>query len=322
MNHQAPHALNEQPRAAEMPVTSCDGHVFVSRRTGTGTPIVLLHDMTATQDAWDPVRQALSWSNTVITWDARGHGNARGTPESAVPTLDLLAADVDAALNNLGAERPVLVGHGLGALTILEYLRNYDPQRVSRVVLVDQSPRMLASPEWRIPLFGTFDAASARDVEAQIRAGFAEAWSSLQRRGYDADGAGEALPGHQHSPPRRPLRPLAGGSMLALWRSMIVRDFRADLAALPVPLLAVLGGSSHLYDAALLAQWFQDSVPGAHVVRYPKADHAPHAAAPARFARDVAAFATRQGPCSVTAEGGRDRDIRVRHDATVHQAAA
>jgi hypothetical protein len=61
-----------------------------------------------------------------------------------------------------------------------------------------------------------------------------------------------------------------------------------------VPLLAVLGGGSNLYDAALLGRWFEASVPNAEVVRYPKADHAPHAAAPARFARDVAAFAARR----------------------------
>jgi pimeloyl-ACP methyl ester carboxylesterase len=75
---------------------------------------------------------------------------------------------------------------------------------------------------------------------------------------------------------------------------MIGRDYRVDLATLPVPLLAVLGGGSNLYDATLLGRWFEASVPYAEVVRYPKADHAPHAAAPARFARDVAAFAARR----------------------------
>jgi pimeloyl-ACP methyl ester carboxylesterase len=89
------------------------------------------------------------------------------------------------------------------------------------------------------------------------------------------------------------LRDLATGSMLALWRSMIGRDYRVDLATLRVPLLAVLGGGSNLYDAALLGRWFETTVPHAEVVRYPKADHAPHAASPARFARDVAAFAAR-----------------------------
>jgi pimeloyl-ACP methyl ester carboxylesterase len=93
---------------------------------------------------------------------------------------------------------------------------------------------------------------------------------------------------------RRQLRQLAEGSMLALWRSMIVRDYRVDLAALPVPLLAVLGGDSNLYDGARLGRWLQGCVPDAHVIRYPKAGHAPQADEPARFARDVAAFASRR----------------------------
>ena len=86
--------------------------------------------------------------------------------------------------------------------------------------------------------------------------------------------------------------------MLALWRSMVARDYRADLAALQVPLLAVLGGDSNLYDAALLGRWFQQNVPGAQVASYPKAGHAPHADAPARFARDIAAFAAQRTPPS------------------------
>lgn len=276
-------------RGADTAVTSGDGHAFVVHGTGSGEPILLLHDMAATQRAWDPVREALSWSNTVCTWDARGHGAARGTPESAVPTLGLLAADLDAALNACAPDAAVLVGHGLGALTILEYLRNYDGGRVSGVVLVDQSPRMLTVPDWRLGLFGGFREADALEFEARIRADFVDAWLSLHAHGADAG------PHARHGElPRRPLRDLATGSMLALWRSMISRDYRVDLATLPVPLLAVLGGGSNLYDAALLGRWFEASVPHAEVVRYPKADHAPHAAAPARFARDVAAFAARK----------------------------
>ena len=284
------------PRAgAEIIVTSCDGHRFAMRRTGQGAPLLMLHDMTSTQGAWDPVRLVLSWSNTVCTWDARGHGKSRGTPESGVPTVGLLAADLDAAIDACGAERPVLAGHGLGALTILEYLRNYDPSRVSRVVLVDQSPRMLAAPDWPLGLFGTFNAANALEFEAQVRVDFARAWQALQQRGDGGVAPAERPQYDRHQDAlRRHLRQLAEGSMLALWRSMLVRDYRVDLAALPVPLLAVLGVSSNLYDATRLGSWFQDCVPDAHVIRYPKAGHAPHGDLPARFARDVAAFAARR----------------------------
>jgi pimeloyl-ACP methyl ester carboxylesterase len=285
-------------------VTSGDGHAFVVRRTGSGAPVLLLHDMAATQRAWDPVRQALSWSNAVCTWDARGHGAARGTPESAVPTLGLLAADLDAALDACAPEAAVLVGHGLGALTILEYLRNYDGEHVSGAVLVDQSPRMLAVPEWRLGLFGGFREGDALEFEARIRADFPEAWLSLQAHG-------EAGPhAHHGEPSRQSLRELATGSMLSLWRSMIGRDYRVDLATLQVPLLVVLGGDSNLYDAGQLGCWFEASVPHAEVVRYPKADHAPHVAAPDRFARDVAAFAARRatiashpGVCAASGAG-------------------
>ena len=309
---------NRQLRAglgADVAVTSGDGHAFVVRRTGSGAPILLLHDMAATQRAWDPVREALSWSNTVCTWDARGHGAARGTPESAVPTLGLLAADLDAALAACAPPAAVLVGHGLGALTILEYLRNYDCGRVSGVVLVDQSPRMLTAPEWRLGLFGGFRERDALEFDARLRGDFAEAWLSLQ-----AHGAGSGAFPRDDERPGRALRELATGSMLALWHSMIGRDYRADIEALPVPLLVVLGDDSNLYDAALLGRWFEAAVPDAEVVRYPNAAHAPQAAAPGRFARDVAAFAAR--PATVARYPGSRADLPAGGDPFVLTARA
>ena len=287
------------PRAdiTETIVRSFDGHAFALRRSGRGSPILLLHDMAATQRAWDPIRAALSWSNTVGTWDARGHGASRATPEVAVPTMGLLAADLDAAITACAPELPVLVGHGLGALTILEHLRNYDPGRVSRVVLVDQSPMMLTAPDWPLGLFGKFDASDAREFEARIRVDFADAWMRLQARGFDGtSGAGNDAHCRHLETIRRNLHRLANGSMQALWHSMIRRDYRSDLRSVQLPVLAMLGGSSNMYDAPRLGHWFLDCVPGAQVIRYPRADHALHAAAPARFARDVAAFAARRAP--------------------------
>jgi pimeloyl-ACP methyl ester carboxylesterase len=135
-------------------------------------------------------------------------------------------------------------------------------------------------PDWRLGLFGGFREGDALEFEARIRTDFANAWSSLLA------GAG--------SDARLGPCELATGSMLALWRSMTGRDYRLDLATLRVPLLAVLGGDSNLYDAAGLGCWFAASVPHAEVIRYAMTGHSPHIAAPDRFARDVAAFAARR----------------------------
>ena len=305
--------------SAEVTVTSCDGHAFVVRRSGHGTPVFLLHDMAETQGAWDAVRGTLSWSNTVCTWDARGHGTSRGTPESAVPTLDLLAADLDAAVTACAPEGAVLVGHGLGALTVLEYLRNYGDERVSGAVLVDQSPRMLTMPDWSLGLFGGFPAGDEMGFESRIRADFAGAWSALQARAAAAAVHSDAGTHSRHGESHPDLGGLAAGSMLALWRSMTGRDYRADLAALRLPLLVVLGGGS-LYDTEQLGRWFHATVPFAKVVRYLKADHAPHVAAPARFARDVAAFAAPR-EATISAPAPMTGAIGNTYVSAVHAAA-
>ena len=93
----------------------------------------------------------------------------------------------------------------------------------------------------------------------------------------------------------------------------------ASLAAVTVPLLVVLGGASNLYDAARLGRWFEDHVPYAEVLRYDGADHAPHLAMPARFARDVAAFAAR---CTFPAERRRPTLRTIAGSAALRAAAA
>ena len=75
-------------------------------------------------------------------------------------------------------------GTAWAPLTILEYLRNYGAGRVSRVVLVDQSPRMLTAPDWprgalrRIPRDRL-----AANSNRRSGADFAAAWLALQARG-------------------------------------------------------------------------------------------------------------------------------------------
>ena len=261
-----------------------------------------------------------TWSNTVCTWDARGHGASRGTPESGVPTLDLLAADLDAAVTACAPDDAVLVGHGLGALTVLEYLRNYGDERVSGAVLVDQSPRMLTMPDWSLGLFGGFPAGDEMGFESRIRADFAGAWSALQARAAAAVVHGDAGAHSRHGESHPDWGGLAAGSMLALWRSMTCRDYRADLAALRLPLLVVLGGGS-LYDTEQLGRWFHAAVPFAKVVRYLKADHAPHVAAPARFARDVAAFAVPREAVMPTPAAAMPGAVGNAYAAAVHAAA-
>jgi pimeloyl-ACP methyl ester carboxylesterase len=86
-----------------------------------GRPFFLLHGLAATARSWDGVAGRLVLAgHEVYALDFRGHGQS-DRPESGYD-LATFAADAAAVVAGLGLERPILVGHSLGANVILEIL--------------------------------------------------------------------------------------------------------------------------------------------------------------------------------------------------------
>ena len=104
-----------------------------------GSPIVLLHGLTATR------RYVVMGSRTLeregyrtIAYDARGHGHSDAAPDSRAYGYDRLALDLEAVLDTLGLERAVLAGASMGAHTAVRFaLRN--PGRVAALGLITPS---------------------------------------------------------------------------------------------------------------------------------------------------------------------------------------
>ena len=100
-----------------------------------GAPEVLaIHGMTSTSRSWLAVAAALGDRARLLAVDLRGRGasNPIGPPFG----LDVHAADMLAVLDAAGLERPVVVGHSLGAYVACR-LAALHPDRVARLVLVD-----------------------------------------------------------------------------------------------------------------------------------------------------------------------------------------
>lgn len=119
---------------------------------GEGTPVVLLHGLTATR------RYVVMGSKTlergghrVVAYDARGHGRSTPAPTPDAYGYDQLAADLGAVLDDRGLDRAVLAGASMGAHTLLRYALD-SPERVAGLVVVtpaydpvtNDDPRRLA----------------------------------------------------------------------------------------------------------------------------------------------------------------------------------
>lgn len=103
---------------------------------GDGTPVVLLHGLTATRRYVVMGSRSLERSgHRVIAYDARGHG--RSSPAPAYGYREL-GEDLEAVLDGLGIDRAVLAGASMGAHTII-WMALQRPERVGGLVVITPS---------------------------------------------------------------------------------------------------------------------------------------------------------------------------------------
>jgi pimeloyl-ACP methyl ester carboxylesterase len=122
--------------ALDFDILSTDGVRLVGEQSGQGTPIVLLHGLTATRRYVVMGSRALERSGyRTISYDARGHGHSGPAPDPSAYTYELLAGDLGAVLDELEVERAVLAGASMGAQTVLRFALEH-PGRVRALGLI------------------------------------------------------------------------------------------------------------------------------------------------------------------------------------------
>lgn len=103
---------------------------------GAGTPVVLLHGLTASRRYVVMGSRALERSgHRVAAYDARGHGDSDPAPSPGAYAYPDLAADLGAVLDALGLGRAVLAGASMGAHTAVRCALQA-PERVAGLVLI------------------------------------------------------------------------------------------------------------------------------------------------------------------------------------------
>jgi pimeloyl-ACP methyl ester carboxylesterase len=84
---------------------------------GSGTPVLLLHGLGGTLLHWDAVAPLLTGAHRVVAMDLRGHGLSGDGPWEWEAVLD----DVQAVIDHLDLDAPVLVGHSLGGMVAVQW---------------------------------------------------------------------------------------------------------------------------------------------------------------------------------------------------------
>ncbi len=118
-----------------MQVLTDDGTRMEMRVDGRdrANSVVVIHGFPLTHEIWDTQVEALSRTHRMIAPDLRGAGSS--SVSDGPYLMEMLAADVAAALDALSVDRATIVGHSMGGYVALAFARMFT-ERVERLVLV------------------------------------------------------------------------------------------------------------------------------------------------------------------------------------------
>ncbi|MFI4992392.1 MAG: alpha/beta fold hydrolase [Solirubrobacterales bacterium] len=123
----------------ELSIRTDDEVELSGEESGEGSPLVLLHGLTATRRYVVMGSRLLERSGRrVIAYDARGHGRSTPALDPSAYGYERLAADLLAILDALGLERAVLAGASMGAHTAVRFALRH-PERVAALGLITPS---------------------------------------------------------------------------------------------------------------------------------------------------------------------------------------
>jgi len=110
------------------------------RTGGTRPPFILLHGATDNGLCWTPVAELLAEQYDVIMPDAQGHGLSDRLGRDF--TFRNHIAQVGALIKELGIDKPVIMGHSMGAATVVDVAVEH-PSLPKAIILED--------PPWGLP---------------------------------------------------------------------------------------------------------------------------------------------------------------------------
>lgn len=119
-----------------------DGVALAFEEAGRGDPpILLVHGWGTDRSIWRPLSGHLHRGHRTIAIDLRGFGESDAPRESY--TIERYSSDLAWIVETLALEKPIVVGHSMGAMIALDFAGRY-PQRLGAAVLLEG---MIAAPD-------------------------------------------------------------------------------------------------------------------------------------------------------------------------------
>ncbi|MBT3626700.1 MAG: alpha/beta hydrolase [Rhodospirillaceae bacterium] len=248
---------------AHKSITISGGVTLRYQEAGAGKPLVMLPGWSQSAAEFKYQIAKFVEHRRVIALDQRGHG------ESDKPAggyrIARLAADLREVLIALDLSDVDLLGHSMGCSVSWSYLDLFGPERLSRLILVDEAAVVTGNPSWPESEREALDClfadpvALAAQYQNVLGATDAEAVADLLAGMFTPGVAREDLVwigGENLKMPRQHAADLVYHHVLIDWRDLI--------PTIRLPTL-VVGGDVSIFSARS-QHWLAEQIPGAECV--------------------------------------------------------
>ncbi len=108
------------------------------RKYGSGQPLLILHGLLGSSDNWNSLAKQFAESGfEVYAVDLRNHGLS---PHSEDWTYQLMTADVNELLEDLGLQHAMVMGQSMGGMVAMQFAVSY-PGKTDKLIVVDMAPK-------------------------------------------------------------------------------------------------------------------------------------------------------------------------------------
>src|SRR3954471_9905321 len=115
-------------------LTADDGIKLYYEETGTGTPVIFVHEFAGDHRAWEPQVRYFSRRYRCITYNARGYPPSDVPDDVARYSQERARDDIRAVLDALKIDKAHIVGLSMGGFATVHFGFTY-PQRARSLVI-------------------------------------------------------------------------------------------------------------------------------------------------------------------------------------------
>lgn len=254
--------------------TTSDEQTIHYEYTPGEDPLVFIHGWVQDLHLWDQeITYFQEQGHATLRIDLRGHGKSSAPKNIEAYTMQRFVDDLHEAITHCKLENPTLIGHSLGGMIALSYVKEHHPKRL---VLIDSS---YENPSKHVPI--------AKNINwtpiTQKLLEYVEEHPEIQQT------IGE-INDHKHLPELlRRIKQTAPHVILTCLREILKLDQEQILKHIRAPTL-LIAGEKDWQTPPSIAKEMHQKIPQSKLSIIPKADHNTPLSHPKEIIQEIESF--------------------------------